>query len=139
METVLNGEQYQQYLIPISFSEGLDVYFLVGVIYIISSVNNGGKSKTSKNHEYPQPRREDLFAGLAGGQTFSKLDLAQAYLQMEVEPESRKYLTINTPKGLFQYKTCVWDRVGTSHFPTYYRVNTPTNSRSSRLPRRYLF
>ena len=38
--------------------------------------------------KYPQSRREDLFAGLAGGQTFSKLDLAQAYLQVEVEPES---------------------------------------------------
>ena len=38
--------------------------------------------------KYPQPRQEDLFAGLAEEQTFSKLDLAQAYLQMEVEPES---------------------------------------------------
>ena len=58
--------------------------------------------------KYPQPRREDLFAGLAGGQTFSKLDLAQAYLQMEVEPESQKYLTINTPKGLFHYNRLVF-------------------------------
>ena len=27
---------------------------------------------------------------------------------MEVEPESRKYLTINTPKGLFQYNRLVF-------------------------------
>ena len=53
--------------------------------------------------QYPVPRVEDLFASLAGGQNFSKIDLANAYLQMEVDPESRKYLTINTHKGLFTY------------------------------------
>ena len=52
---------------------------------------------------YPQPRREELFAELAHGEKFSKIDLASAYLQMEVDYESRKYLTINTQKGLFQY------------------------------------
>lgn len=57
---------------------------------------------------YPQPRREDLFAELAGGQSFTKLDLAQAYLQMEVKPSSRKFLTINTQKGLFQYNRLVF-------------------------------
>ena len=53
--------------------------------------------------QYPQPRREELFACLAGGKRFSKIDLASAYLQMEVEEDSKQYLTINTPKGLFQY------------------------------------
>lgn len=52
---------------------------------------------------YPLPRIEDLFASLAGGQCFSKLDLSHAYLQMRVEEESRKFLTISTQKGLFQY------------------------------------
>ncbi|CAI5689533.1 unnamed protein product [Oreochromis niloticus] len=33
--------------------------------------------------KYPLPCIEDLFASLAGGQDFSKLDLANAYLQME--------------------------------------------------------
>ena len=40
---------------------------------------------------------------LAGGKHFSKLDLRQAYHQMEVTEESKKFLTINTHKGLFQY------------------------------------
>ena len=35
---------------------------------------------------------------------YHKLDLSHAYLQVELEPESRKYTTINTVKGLFQYK-----------------------------------
>ncbi len=53
--------------------------------------------------QYPQPRREELFASLAGGQLFSKIDLASAYLQMEVEDSSKPYLTINTHKGLFTF------------------------------------
>ena len=53
--------------------------------------------------KYPIPRIEDLFASLAGGQHFSKLDLSNAYLQMEVEESSKKLLTISTQKGLFQF------------------------------------
>ena len=52
---------------------------------------------------YPLQRIEDIFASLAGGQKFSKLDLRQAYLQCEVEEESRKLLTINTYHGLYRY------------------------------------
>ena len=56
-----------------------------------------------KVDQYPVPTPEDLFATLAGGQTFTKLDLSQAYQQVCLEPESRKYVTINTHKGLYQY------------------------------------
>ena len=52
---------------------------------------------------YPIPRIEDIFASLAGGQHFSKLDLSNAYLQMEVEEKCRKLLTISTQKGLFRF------------------------------------
>ena len=53
--------------------------------------------------QYPVPRVEDLFATLAGGQKFSKLDLSQAYQQVLLEPASRKYVTVNTHRGLYQY------------------------------------
>ena len=53
--------------------------------------------------QYPLPTTEDLFSTLAGGQYFSKLDLSSAYQQLLVEEDSRKYLTINTHRGLFQY------------------------------------
>ena len=56
-----------------------------------------------KVDQYPVPTAEDLFATLAGGQAFSKLDLSQAYQQVILEPESRKYVTINTHKGLYQF------------------------------------
>ncbi|XP_061190068.1 uncharacterized protein K02A2.6-like [Saccostrea echinata] len=53
--------------------------------------------------QYPLPRIEDIFASLAGGQKFSKIDLKNAYLQLEVEEESKKFLTINTHRGLYRY------------------------------------
>jgi len=57
----------------------------------------------AKTDKYPLPRIEDLYANLAGGQKFSKLDLKNAYLQVELDDESKKYTTINTHRGLFQY------------------------------------
>ena len=53
--------------------------------------------------QYPLPKPEDLFATLAGGKKFTKLDLSQAYQQLTLDNESRKYVTINTHKGLYQY------------------------------------
>ena len=58
----------------------------------------------SKLDSYPIPKASDLFAALAGGKSFSKLDLSHAYLQLVLDEESRKFTTINTQKGLFQYK-----------------------------------
>ncbi|BHF66643.1 hypothetical protein SprV_0200966500 [Sparganum proliferum] len=52
---------------------------------------------------YALPVPADLFTLLNGGTCFAKLDLADAYLQIEVVPESRELLTINTHRGLFQY------------------------------------
>ena len=39
-----------------------------------------------------------------GGQKFSKLDLSDAYNQLELDSESWKYLVINTHKGLFKFR-----------------------------------
>ncbi|XP_070381275.1 uncharacterized protein [Dermacentor albipictus] len=52
---------------------------------------------------YPVPRVEEIWAQLAGGVTFSKLDLRDAYQQVELDEESKKLVTINTQQGLFQY------------------------------------
>ncbi len=58
--------------------------------------------------QYPLPRIEDIFAPLSGGEYFSKIDLAQAYLQMEIDEQSNKFLTINAHKGLYQYNRLVF-------------------------------
>ena len=53
--------------------------------------------------QYPLPRPQDMFATLSGGQKFTKLDLRQAYFQLPLEESSRKYVTINTHRGLYEY------------------------------------
>ncbi|MGH0157174.1 UNVERIFIED_CONTAM: hypothetical protein FKN15_033151 [Acipenser sinensis] len=58
--------------------------------------------------QYPLPRIEDIFANLSGGHRFSKVDLAEAYLQMEMEEDSKVFLTINTHKGLYRYNRLVF-------------------------------
>eukprot|EP00731_Ephydatia_muelleri_P039008 Em1040g1a len=52
---------------------------------------------------YPLPKPNDLFATLAGGQKFSKIDLSQAYQQLVLEEESCELVVINTHIGLFSY------------------------------------
>lgn len=52
---------------------------------------------------YPQPTIEEIFTRLSGSVIFSKVDLSDAFHQIEVHEDSRKLLTINTHKGLFQY------------------------------------
>ena len=52
---------------------------------------------------YPIPKIEDLYATLGEGMEFTKLDLSQAYQQLELDEESKDYTVINTHKGLFRY------------------------------------
>ena len=58
----------------------------------------------SKLEEYPLSRVEDLFAALSGGKVFSKLDLSHAYQQIVLEENFKKFTSINTQKGLFQFE-----------------------------------
>ena len=60
-------------------------------------------NKAAKLDPYPLPRIEDLFARLAGGKKFTKLDIAHAYQQIPLDEESKESVTINTHKGLFRY------------------------------------
>ena len=53
--------------------------------------------------QYPLPTPDEIFAVLSGGKKFAKLDLTNAYNQLHLHSESRKYVTINTHKGLYQY------------------------------------
>lgn len=54
-------------------------------------------------HQYPLPLPQDIFSKLANCTIFSQIDLSDAFLQLEVEESSRKLLTVNTHRGLYQY------------------------------------
>lgn len=56
-----------------------------------------------EDEQYQLPTTQDLYATLAGSTVFTKLDLAHAYAQVNVDEESQKFLTINTHKGLYSY------------------------------------
>lgn len=52
---------------------------------------------------FPLPNAEELLYQLAGATCFSKLDLASAYHQLGLTPESRE-ITFITHDGLFRFE-----------------------------------
>ena len=76
-----------------------------------------------QREHYPLPKVEDLFASLAGGKVFSKLDLSHAYQQLELDAESQHYVTVNTHKGIYRYlrmQCCKYLPVGYGSDPAGY-------------------
>ena len=57
-----------------------------------------------KRTRHPIPTLESVPMELNGASFFSKLDLCQAYHQLELSPESRHITTFCTHLGLFRYK-----------------------------------
>lgn len=54
--------------------------------------------------DYALPRFDDLVAKWSGGKYFAKIDFRDTYLQLEVDPDYRKFLLIITHKGYFRYR-----------------------------------
>ena len=91
---------------PVQFSEWATP--IVPVLIQDRSVRICGDFKVTVNpvaklDRYPIPCIEDLLATLGGGKSFSKLDMSQAYQQVELDESSRQFTVINTHKGLFEY------------------------------------
>ncbi|XP_048257829.1 uncharacterized protein K02A2.6-like [Haliotis rufescens] len=57
-----------------------------------------------EDNVYPLPTAEDLFAKMGGAKVFTKLDLSNAYLQLELTDRSKPLQVINTHKGLYEYQ-----------------------------------
>ena len=106
IETELERLQVQGIIEPVQFSKWAAP--IVPVIKSDRSVRICGDYKVTVNRvakldKYPLPLIDDLFASLAGGKRFTKLDLSHAYQQIELDEQSRQYVTISTHKGLFRY------------------------------------
>ena len=57
-----------------------------------------------KSDVHPFPLPEELFHKLNQGYKFSKIDLADAYLQIELDDKSKDLVVINTHQGLCCYR-----------------------------------
>ena len=106
VEAELERLQQDNIIEPVQFCEWAAP--IVPVVKGDGSVRICGDYKVTVNRaakidKYPLPRIDDLFASLSGGKRFTTLDLSHAYQQIELEDESRKYVTVSTHKGLFQY------------------------------------
>lgn len=55
-------------------------------------------NQVCKLEEYPLPRIDDLFATLAGGKLFTKLDMSQACQKLLLDDDSKEYVVISTHK-----------------------------------------
>ena len=73
-------------------------------------------NQVAKLDRYPIPRIEDLYAHLGNGTTYTKLDMRHAYEQIQLHPDSLKYVTINAPRGHIQ-ATTVRSVISTWHIP----------------------
>ena len=62
-----------------------------------------GLNQALKDHHYPRPSPEEIFNKLNCSKIFSKIDSSDSYLQIEVEENSSKLLSINTHRGLYKF------------------------------------
>ncbi|XP_055910825.1 uncharacterized protein K02A2.6-like [Eupeodes corollae] len=96
---------YKPYNLPFALYEDVrtEINRLVSQ-NILKPVNSITVNPQIEIDRYPIPRIEELFHKLSGGQLFTKIDLSDAYLQIELTESSKKLMVINTPFGLFQFE-----------------------------------
>ena len=95
-EGLLENVEHSQYASPIVIVDKPD-----GAIRIC------GDYKATVNpqldaKQYPLPTEEECFYPMRGGKKFTRLDIRQAYNQVELSEEAKDLLTLNTPLGLFR-------------------------------------
>ena len=60
-------------------------------------------NRAIKREHYPLPLVEDITASCAGATLFSTLDAEKAFYQIQLDEESCRLLTFNTPFGRYRY------------------------------------
>ena len=60
-------------------------------------------NKAIKRPHYVHPTAEDILSQMSGAKYFTKLDASNAYWQIELDEESSKLLTFNSPFGRYQF------------------------------------
>ncbi len=117
MEEEINHLLWDKIISPVKFSEWAAP--VVPILKPDGSIRLCCDYKLAVNgvstlEQYPIPRVEDLFTLLDVGKQFTKLDMSHAYQQIIMDENSKKYLTVNTLKGLFTYNCLTF---GVSYLP----------------------
>ena len=99
VEEELKRLQREEIVQPVQFSDWAAP--IVPVVKQDGSVRICGDyrltvNRASKLDSYPLPRVEDLFAAMAGGKQYTKLDLQHAYQQLVLDDDSKPCTVINT-------------------------------------------
>jgi hypothetical protein len=55
-------------------------------------------------HQHPLPVPEGIFATLNRGHVFSQIDFSDAYLQEELDDDSKQLCIINTHRDVYEYQ-----------------------------------
>ena len=96
LQGVIEPVSYSQYAAPLVVVKKKD-----GRIRICADYSTG-LNDTLEPNQYPLPTPEEIFAKLSRFRVFSKIDLSDAFLQIELDDNAKQMLTINTHCGLFQ-------------------------------------
>jgi hypothetical protein len=55
-------------------------------------------------HQHPLPVPKDIFTILNGGRVFSRINFSDAYLQVELDDDSKRLCNINAHHGVYEYQ-----------------------------------
>ena len=97
-----------------------------------------GDNQVLEVDQYPLPNPEELYAALANGTLFSKQNLSQAYLEVQLDKSSTPFVTINTHlRALPACASSIWSRFRTRNVPTAHRHCTEGDPRYRLWHRRH--
>ncbi|XP_011859279.1 PREDICTED: uncharacterized protein K02A2.6-like, partial [Vollenhovia emeryi] len=105
VEEEIIRQQQLGILTPVSYSDFAAPVVVVkkknGGIRICGDYSTGLNDALEPN-KFPLPTNDQIFAQMSGKKVFSKADFSEAFLQLELDDDAKKLLTINTHVGLFQ-------------------------------------